>query len=357
MRRMAATQRRQERESRQRQKELEKRRKEMAKLSELDQARLEVESFENELDVLVSMHKDCRDPIDWLALATALPPHAPMKLARRQLAAAFRQSLSPGAPPSTEEESAPRDDEALHASAQAHHAEHLAEVARLRELANGILAGTLRSYSEAIQELSPFAEIDQLGSAMNFVVHTAHLVECTLTVNGQHVIPRQEKFLTKSGKLSAKTMAKARYHEIYQDHVCSSVLRVARELFALLPLRTVLATAIIDDVDPATGQSHGIPVLSVCFTPETLARIHFDRLDPSDSMANFFHVGDVLASKRTGTFTRIEPLTPADLPAGYSTADTQLSTLIAHAQNLRHEIASVAGGIKLLTPTVDSAAL
>ncbi len=178
-----------------------------------------------------------------------------------------------------------------------------------------------------------------------------------LTVNGQHVIPRQEKFLTKSGKLSAKTMAKARYHEIYQDHVCSSVLRVARELFALLPLRTVLATAIIDDVDPATGQSHEIPVLSVCFTPETMARIHFDRLDPSDSMANFFHVGDVLASKRTGTFTRIEPLAPADLPAGYSTADTQLSMLIARAQNLRHEIASVAGGIKLLTPTVDSAAL
>jgi hypothetical protein len=57
LRAMEADKRRQERESQKRQRELEQRAKEQAKLSAIEQARLEVETFENQLDGLVSIHK------------------------------------------------------------------------------------------------------------------------------------------------------------------------------------------------------------------------------------------------------------------------------------------------------------
>ena len=54
----SVAQRRLEREETKRQKELERRLKEQAKLSALEQARLAVETYENELEVLLSVHKE-----------------------------------------------------------------------------------------------------------------------------------------------------------------------------------------------------------------------------------------------------------------------------------------------------------
>ena len=77
MRKMEALRRREERESKRLQKELARRAKEHQKLSELDAARLEVETFENELDVILSIHKEAPETFDWAALAFALPPMPP----------------------------------------------------------------------------------------------------------------------------------------------------------------------------------------------------------------------------------------------------------------------------------------
>ena len=68
-----------EREARRRQRELARLEKEKAKLSALELARLEVESYENELDVLLSIHKEPCQPWDWIALASALPPPPPIQ--------------------------------------------------------------------------------------------------------------------------------------------------------------------------------------------------------------------------------------------------------------------------------------
>src|SRR5579862_2777400 len=87
MRRIEAAQRRVERESKKRQKELERQLKEQAKLTEIERAGLEVDSYENTLDVLLSVHKEQNTPVDWYKLASALPPHIPPKLARNEFAA------------------------------------------------------------------------------------------------------------------------------------------------------------------------------------------------------------------------------------------------------------------------------
>jgi len=82
-----ATERRQQRDAQKRFRELERQAKEQAKLSAIEQARLEVESFESGLEVLLSIHKEQGDVWNWPELATALPPHTPSKFARHALKA------------------------------------------------------------------------------------------------------------------------------------------------------------------------------------------------------------------------------------------------------------------------------
>lgn len=51
--------------------------KEQAKLSAQEQARLEVDAFENELELLLSVHKEASPRFDWMEPLSALPPHKP----------------------------------------------------------------------------------------------------------------------------------------------------------------------------------------------------------------------------------------------------------------------------------------
>lgn len=79
MRAIQAAERRQQREAQKRLRELERRAKEQAKLSAMEQARLEVERYENQLDLLLSVHKEQGETWDWKTFAASLPPPNPQR--------------------------------------------------------------------------------------------------------------------------------------------------------------------------------------------------------------------------------------------------------------------------------------
>jgi hypothetical protein len=85
LRAMEAAQRRQQREAQKRQRELERQNKEQTELSAIEQARLEVETHENKLEVLLSVHKEQGEIWDWIALAASLPPPCPQKNSNQEL--------------------------------------------------------------------------------------------------------------------------------------------------------------------------------------------------------------------------------------------------------------------------------
>jgi hypothetical protein len=215
----------------------------------------------------------------------------------------------------------------------------MAEWEKLKKLARRILAGEHKAYTEALVELNPFAEMSDLGSAIHFIVHSAKLAECVLKVNGKQAIPAEVKTLTSSEKVSIKPMPKGRFHEIYQDYLCGCVLRVVREVFALLPMDALLITAAADLLDTRTGQTVEQPVLSVFMARAVLTRLDFDRLDPSDTMENFQHRGDFRASRKSEAFQPITPLTPADI-AQVSMNDMGFHDLLANIQKMREELRS-----------------
>ena len=65
----------------------------------------------------------------------------------------------------------------------------------------------------------------------------------------------------------------------YQDYVCSVAIRIARDIFALLPVKNVVVHATNDGVD----------ILSVCFDKKTFSDLKFNFIDPSETINKFKH--------------------------------------------------------------------
>jgi len=352
LRALEIEERRQQREEQRRQRELERRRKEQAKLSAIEQARLDVETYQNQLDVLLSVHKEQGPPWDWPALVAALPPPAPQKRTYHESQAKQRALvLAPEKQQGIQAaiEQAQIEDERVFQEASKAHAEEIAELEELKHLARRVLAGDHKAFIEALVEFSPLAEISDVGSLMHFTVENVKLLRCELKVNGSQAIPSEERTLTTTGKLSIKPMPKARFHEHYQDYVCGCMLRVAREVFAMLPVETLLITASADILDTKTGLTSEQPVLSAIMPRTALANLDFGRLDPSNAMENFLHRGNFKASRKAGAFQPIIPLTPADVPQ-ISTEDMGIADLLPAIRKMLEELRSKLAALSPPTP-------
>lgn len=339
-REVQAAERQRQRDAQRHLRELERRAKERAKLSTIEQARLEVETYENRLEVLLSVHKEQGDTWDWIAFAATLPPPCPQRNSHREIKARQRMEILPPDQKQAYEatiDTARQQDEQEFQDRLQTYSNEKAEWEKLKTLSCRILAGEPKAYTEVLSEFSPFAEISDLGSSIHFTVHSAKLMECELKVNGTQAIPAEVKTLTTTGKVSVKPMPKSLFHETCQDYLCGCVLRVAREVFALLPLETLLITALADTFDPGTGKTTEQPVLSAAMSRRVLTQLDFGRLDPSDAMDNFVHRGDFKASRKSGTFVPITPLTPADITPA-SAESMEFRDLVASVQRLRDEL-------------------
>ncbi len=255
-----------------------------------------------------------------------------------------------------------QDEQDFQAAMQSY-TEQMAEWEKLKSMARRILAGEHKAYTEALVEFNPFVDISDLGSSINFTVHSARLVECVLKVSGKQIIPAEVKALTASEKVSVKPMPKGLFHEIYLDYLCGCVLRVAREVFALLPVDTVLVTAaadspdsrarqmvavirliciryrLADSLDSCTVQMVEQPVLSVAMPRVIVSMLNFDQLVPSDAMEHFQHRAEFKASRKTEAFQPITPLTPADI-AETSGQELSFQNLLTSIQKMREELKS-----------------
>jgi hypothetical protein len=352
LRAIQAAERRRQREAQRRLHELERQAKEQAKHSAIEQARLEVEAYESRVELLRSVHKEQGEVWDWPAVAASLPPPRPQKNSYHEQRASQRFAVLPAEKKETAQsmfEQARLQDEQDFQTAMKSYSEQMAEWEKLKTMARRILGGEHKAYTEALVEFNPFAEISDLGSSINFTVHNAGLVECVLKVRGRQIIPAEIKTLTASEKVSVKPMPKGRFHEIYLDYLCGCVLRVAREVFALLPVDTVMVTAAADSLDLRTGQTIEQPVLSVATLRAGVTRLDFNRLSPPDAMDNFQHRAEIKASRKTEAFQPIIPLTPADI-AHSSAAELSFQNLLTDVQNMRDELKAKLVELKSSSP-------
>jgi len=326
MRSLSAAARSMEREALRRERELERQHKQLDRTLEHMRAMLEVQRYEDRIDVLQSVHKDCGDAWDWKQIHSSSPPPKPEKTQARERSAqaeldAFKPGLSDRFLRRTESkreelvravEEAKIADEKEYQDALKAWERDYADWEATRDLARRILEGDLHAFMEALEQVGPFREIPGLGSSTEFYAEDCSVFQVTLHVNDEEVIPRDSKSLLKSGKLSVKPLTKTKFYALYQDYVCGCVLRVARELLALLPVEMVIVNAVGSLLNTQTGYMEERPILSVGIPRETLEALNFEMLDPSDSMTNFVHR---MNFRKTQGFRAVDVLTPDDFQA------------------------------------------
>jgi hypothetical protein len=315
----AAEAKRVERESAKRWRELERSARSQAKWEEKQRAAHDVSVYESKIQFLSSMHKDCGPVLNWQKIVLSPRPEQPQRLQTHEepvLAAAngykpsFFESLfgSDRKRRAQLQEAvveAQRKDWETFAALQKHYEDALRRHEWETRVASGVLSGDLKAYQKVIDHMSPFAEL--IDSGMLVVVEDLRssvvVLECS--VDDSTVVPGEEKRLSANGKLIAKKLAAGTYWALYQDYVCGCALRVAREIFALLPLPRVVINVSLAGVDSSTGHQAALPILAASIPRETAARLNYESLDPSDSLKNFAHR---MKFKKTSGFDAIDPM-------------------------------------------------
>ena len=168
------------------------------------------------------------------------------------------------------------------------------------------MARDLGAYRAALDLARPFEALRAFKSRVVVADLQSDVATIRCHIDDEEIVPREEMKLTASGKVSTKEMAAGKYWLLYQDHVCSAALRIARETFAVLPIQRVIVNIGASQLDTATGHPRDVVFLAANIEREAFGLINFAAIDPSDSFKNFGHR---MKFKKTSGFDAVDPIT------------------------------------------------
>ena len=173
--------------------------------------------------------------------------------------------------------------------------------------AESVLAGNIDSYFKVIAEAGPFDDLLEYGSSFEVGTDDPSMLEIEFRVMSEQVIPENKLSLKADGSLVEKPFTKTEYYELVQDYVASTILRVARDSFALLPIQKVIIHAVDFKLNTATGNEDEVTIVSVKIKRDSLMTINFERIDPSDCLGGF-EINEKF--KKTSGFAPVDRLLP-----------------------------------------------
>lgn len=277
-----------------------------------------VEAYKELMISLTSAHKAEIETIDWGELLQQPEPPAPTPSRQHEINAskklsAFRPSLLDKFLGSTKSKIASlekavitaraRDNQTFEKATEEYRQQY-EQWQQLRALATEVLNKNPDAYRQALGHFDPFPEATAGPNPPSFNVDPRY-IEVTWSAEPETNIPNFTLSLTSTGKLSKKEMAASRYHELYKDYICSTLLFVGREVLALLPVEAAIVHITSDMINPTTGHPEKRPILSAIIYAETMAKLNFQHLDPSEALQNFRHQ---IEFTRIHGFKPVEPI-------------------------------------------------
>ena len=151
-------------------------------------------------------------------------------------------------------------------------------------MARQVLAGDIDAYLQLIYEVNPLEDLMEFGSGYTFGTDDPARMEVEFDVNTDALT---------SAKASLR---RGEYNDLLHDYICSTVIRIARDIFALLPVQEAAVHAQLKDET----------VISALFDRPTLEKIRFGFIDPSDTLARFRVHMDYSAEAGFAPVERIE---------------------------------------------------
>ena len=152
------------------------------------------------------------------------------------------------------------------------------------EMAPSVLEGDIEAYLQVIRDIGPLDDLLDYGGRFQFGTDRSSLMEVEFTVNDR----------TLESQRSEKNVFQ--FNDLLQDFVCSTCIRIARDMFALLPVAYVVVHAVLGEDT----------VVSVLFDRDTMSQIKFGYVDPSDVMERFRHNMDFKSATGFAPVERID---------------------------------------------------
>ena len=161
----------------------------------------------------------------------------------------------------------------------------------LNDLSERIEKKDTQAIKEAISFLEIYKDLEDYGSDLSVSVTPSLKVIVDFYVHDEEVIPNATKDLIRKGlEVREKPYPTTKKNEIYQDYVCSCILKIAKETFQFHEiLNVVQVNAIGSILNTSNGNYEEQTIISVILKRSKLEGLNFDLLDPSDSIKNFEH--------------------------------------------------------------------
>lgn len=249
-----------------------------------------VDDYNELIDQIRSIHDECSEPVDWIALRDKPAPFNPMypgpfEVEARQVLESAKPSLFGKLVPAADKKRMQRLSDSV-AEAREKDRQMYSDWENLKKLAVQVLSGDIDSYFYVVSEMHPFEEILDFGSDFDIGTDLPDIMEVEFHAKTSKVVPNHVLSMTQTGKLSSKPMTKTMHFDIVQDYICSCALRIAREMFALLPINRVVIHA-MDTITDSGGNEFDDTVLSVLIERNQFEGINFDMIDASDTIESF----------------------------------------------------------------------
>ncbi|SOB98595.1 uncharacterized protein DUF4236 [Ureibacillus xyleni] len=253
-------------------------------------ARYEVEMYLYTCEVLKSIHIEADDPVNWSEFAISPPPFQIDEVGpNEQLALQTLSNYKPGFFERLFKNDKKESLEDAVLLARKQDEQSYEDWQKLKTLSERILTGDLDAYMQVIEEMDPLNDLSEFGSGFEIGCNDSTTLFVTFDVHSKSVIPTMEKSLTKAGNLSVKKLTETKYFDLQQDYVSSCTIRIARDLFALLPIETAYVHAYDEQLNTENGHVEKFCILSVKFDRSTFETLNFYNIDPSDALNNFKH--------------------------------------------------------------------
>lgn len=157
----------------------------------------------------------------------------------------------------------------------------------VKALAEQVLAGNDDAYLTVINEMQPFSDLTEFGNDFEVGTVDDEFMGVTFNINSDDTIPDQISTQLKSGAESLKPMTKTMRNTLKRDYVLSATFRIARDTFALLPIKKLVVNAEDNILNPMTGNNEDTVILSIIFDREPFMKLNFDRIVLSEAIKNF----------------------------------------------------------------------
>lgn len=253
----------------------------------------EVADFNNFIEYITSFHKECDYEYDWASIAKEPAPFDVGEKGSNEVAALDKlHSYKPNIlgrvfkvldDKRREElegdvEKAIEEDKKLYKSWEDR-----------REKSYSILQKNPKVYMTLLKDIQFCNELAGFIDSFKFQASDGDtlIIECNINIDD--VIPTHYKTLTKTGKLSIRKYNKTDYYAVIKGYVSGLTLRIARNIFGLLPIKTVIINVQTDILDTQVGKVDNITMLSVKIDKSKLTELNFDHIDPFDALNNFEH--------------------------------------------------------------------